>query len=98
MEHAIEVASNHPALAGHFPNNPIVPGALVLELVAQAFKNEVGKDVEILGLPRVKFLSPLKPETPFKIVFEIIKNTARFTCSADKIKIASGQLEFKHNA
>ena len=91
----MEVDPNHPALAGHFPNNPIVPGALVLDLVAQAFRNEAGKDIEILGLPRVKFLSPLKPKTPFKIVFEVFENTARFTCSADKTTIASGQLEFK---
>ena len=27
----LRIASNHPALAGHFPGQPIVPGALLLD-------------------------------------------------------------------
>ena len=32
----LRVASDHPALAGHFPGQPIVPGALLLDEVLHA--------------------------------------------------------------
>jgi 3-hydroxymyristoyl/3-hydroxydecanoyl-(acyl carrier protein) dehydratase len=32
----LRIASDHPALAGHFPGHPIVPGALLLDEALQA--------------------------------------------------------------
>lgn len=94
MEHAIEIAADHPSLAGHFPNNPIVPGAVILDMAAQALKDEVGEDVKIITLPRVKFISQLNPGQPAIITFRITGNSARFTCSANGKDIAVGQMEF----
>lgn len=94
MEHVMEIASDHPALAGHFPDNPIVPGAMILDMTAQALKKEVGEDIKILKITRAKFLSPLPPGRPMAITFSITGNLARFTCSAQGRDIAVGQLEF----
>ncbi len=49
----------HPALAGHFPGNPIVPGALLLDCVVAA----VGQGAADGGvvIRSVKFLHPLRP-------------------------------------
>ena len=94
MKHVMEIPSDHPALAGHFPNAPIVPGALILDMAAQALKMEMGEDVKILKITRAKFLSPLKPGAPAAITFSITGNAARFTCSAGGTDIAVGQMEF----
>ena len=48
----------HPALAGHFPGNPVVPGVVVLERVAAALR--AWRDVRVAQLD-AKFMHPLLP-------------------------------------
>ncbi len=94
MKHVIEIAADHPSLAGHFPDNPLVPGAVILDMTARALQDEMGNDVKIIKLPRVKFISPLAPEQSATIIFRISGNSARFTCSANGKDIAVGEMEF----
>ena len=42
-----EVAQNEPSLAGHFPDQPIFPGSLIIEALAQA--SGIMINVEYLG-------------------------------------------------
>jgi 3-hydroxymyristoyl/3-hydroxydecanoyl-(acyl carrier protein) dehydratase len=60
----------HPALAGHFPGNPIVPAVVLLERVAEAIGNAFGPQARLVRLASVKFLSPLAPGERFRIVLE----------------------------
>ena len=53
------VAASHPALPGHFPGQPIVPGVVLLERVAATARRAFA--AEVAGLPQVKFLRPLHP-------------------------------------
>ena len=53
-----------PFLDGHFPSNPIVPGAILLGYAADALSEW---DREIASVIRMKFLRPLLPEIPFVI-------------------------------
>jgi predicted LPLAT superfamily acyltransferase len=53
------IAADHPALDGHFPGNPVVPGVIVLEQVQRALEERIGA-LRLTGLPQVKFLSPLR--------------------------------------
>ena len=64
-------------LKGHFPNNPIVPGVILCEILAQSAcvllqdKMQEGKTPMYIGLDKVRFRSPVKPgdtiETECKI-------------------------------
>jgi len=38
LQTTLRIDPAHPALAGHFPGNPIVPGVVVLERVAAALR------------------------------------------------------------
>ena len=58
--HAFTVAHDHPALPGHFPGNPVVPGVLLLEQVVSLLESLHGPR-PALRLPQVKFLQPLLP-------------------------------------
>ncbi len=54
-------------LRGHFPDNPIVPGVILCEILAQSCcvllqdKMEEGKTPVYTGLNKVKFRSPVRP-------------------------------------
>ena len=63
------VSANEPFFQGHFPNDPIMPGVLILEAMAQTggilvltlfpqFKN---KPFYFAGLDKVRFRKPVRP-------------------------------------
>jgi 3-hydroxymyristoyl/3-hydroxydecanoyl-(acyl carrier protein) dehydratase len=55
---ALYFASDHPSAAGHFPSNPVVPGALVLDGVAAAIAGEAGESG--IMIRAAKFLHPIR--------------------------------------
>ena len=55
---SLRIDAAHPALPGHFPGNPLVPGVVLLERVAAALKAWRGSAV---GKLEVKFVRPLRP-------------------------------------
>ncbi|MFY9314714.1 MAG: AMP-binding protein [Burkholderiales bacterium] len=64
------VAESHPALAGHFPGDPIVPGAWLLALVERAARQRFGDDFRVLAIPAASFRAPLRPQEAFRILLE----------------------------
>ena len=72
-------------LDGHFPGNPIVPGVIQCEILAQSvcvlLKDAVaGKAVTTLytGLDKVRFKNPVKPGDLFETECKIVKNKGPF--------------------
>lgn len=61
VELRFAVPATHPALPGHFPGRPVVPGVVLLDLAFAAARREFG-----LGparrLLRAKFTAPVLPE------------------------------------
>ena len=74
------VPADHPALAGHFPGEPIVPGVVLLDHVLRA----AGKGKA--RFPVVKFHAPLGPGEEFEI--EITGQ--KFSVHRGETLIASG--------
>jgi 3-hydroxymyristoyl/3-hydroxydecanoyl-(acyl carrier protein) dehydratase len=68
MDCVFSVAADHPALPGHFPGNPVVPGVLVLDHVMARLRACTGR--EVTGLPRVKFSAPLLPGEAAEVRFQ----------------------------
>lgn len=58
-EARLVVPADHPALAGHFPGRPIVPGVLLLDAVMQAIAAHTGSAPH--RLLRAKFMAPVGP-------------------------------------
>jgi 3-hydroxymyristoyl/3-hydroxydecanoyl-(acyl carrier protein) dehydratase len=56
----VRIAAAHPALPGHFPGNPIVPGVVLLDRIAAAIERSRG--ARIAKIAAVKFLAPLNPD------------------------------------
>lgn len=56
-----EFAADHPTAAGHFPGNPIIPGALLLDAVLLALAGDAGKAIAGAEIRSVKFLRLVRP-------------------------------------
>ncbi len=70
-------------LKGHFPGNPIVPGVIQCEILAQSAcvllaDVSEGKTPYYTGLDHVKFRNPVRPGDVFETECEIIKNKGAF--------------------
>ncbi|MBL8258884.1 MAG: hypothetical protein JNM60_03605 [Candidatus Competibacteraceae bacterium] len=95
VERSFSIAADHPSLAGHFPGNPIVPGAVILDEVLQAFAAQY-PDRNASGMPVVKFLAPLRPEQTCIVRFlGATAGKLRFECvREDGQMLAQGQLRW----
>lgn len=88
----LRIGADHPALAGHFPGHPVVPGVVLLERVAAALAAWRGQCVARLD---AKFLQPLAPDEDAWI--ELVPATAPrvgFTVTrSDGVVLTRGSLE-----
>lgn len=66
------VGENHPALAGHFPNNPVVPGTVVLD-ESLAVLREQGV-ASVIRIERAKFMATLPLDVPCQVRASSRKN------------------------
>ena len=85
------IRPDHPALAGHFPGNPIVPGIVLLTEILQALERSTEWTSNSFQLHSVKFTAPLRPGDPFIILLE--SSSARqlsFAVTRGPTRIVSG--------
>ncbi|WHZ19355.1 MAG: hypothetical protein OJF55_001504 [Rhodanobacteraceae bacterium] len=87
---ALRIEASHPALAGHFPGNPVVPGVVLLERVAAALKSWRGLAI---GKLDAKFVRPLLPGEDAMIELCEDNGGVRFSVvHADGTTLARGTL------
>ncbi len=84
------IPHSHPALAGHFPGHPVVPGVLILEAVLSAASQQ--EEHPIQGVAQAKFISVLLPDEPCIITFSRSIQGIRFSCTANDRRVATGLL------
>lgn len=85
---------DHPAAEGHFPGNPIIPGAVLLSETLRAIENDLGVSLSPFRIKAAKFFSPTRPGDRVLIEFTGgVPGEIRFACAVHGRKVLAGQLE-----
>jgi len=92
FEQALRIGAGHPALPGHFPGAPLVPGVVLLEQVALALRAWRGQ--RLGRVLEAKFAAPLLPEETATLRLTAADGArARFEIRRDGILLARGLVE-----
>jgi 3-hydroxyacyl-[acyl-carrier-protein] dehydratase len=73
------VTFNEPFFQGHFPGQPIMPGVLIVEAMAQvagvmAFSSGIeGKSVFFMSIEKAKFRKPVVPGDQLKLEIKVLQ-------------------------
>lgn len=73
-------ATDHPTAAGHFPDNPIIPGALLLDAVLHAVLGGIDAPAPY-EIRMVKFLRPVRPGERIRIDWRAERGETHFRCT-----------------
>jgi len=87
------ISPGHPALPGHFPGNPVVPGVVILDVVRRAAEPSFGPGLRITRLPQAKFVRPLLPGQEAAVDLELRETLLQFVVSRGDEIIARGAFE-----
>lgn len=94
-ERMVTIGADHPSLAGHFPGHPVVPGVVMLGEIMNAIRVMTKENIEFVGMPSAKFLSPLNPGEPLTIrLNQQGEGATEFTCTTGSRLIANGSLRY----
>jgi len=84
---------DHPAALGHFPGNPIIPGAVLLSETAQAIAADLDSAPALCQVRSAKFLHPVRPGDRVLIRFtRDAGGEIRFHCAVEGRPVLTGQM------
>ena len=89
----ITIAPEHPALAGHFPGAPILPGVLLLDEMMRAVEQDRSHPGTCWRIGAAKFVKPVRPGETLTLEHEPLPNgSIRFSISSAGQPVAHGVL------
>ena len=100
------VSGNEPFFQGHFPGNPVMPGVLIIEALAQvgavamlSIPDWKGKTAYFAGIEKAKFRKKVVPGDVLMLETTIVKvkgpmGIGKGIATVDGVKVAEAELTF----
>jgi 3-hydroxyacyl-[acyl-carrier-protein] dehydratase len=93
---SIRIPVDHPAFAGHFPGDPLLPGVALLAEVLEAVLDVPALATLVGPAPRIgaaKFLAPVRPGAALVLQLDAGARGVRFEVREGERVAASGSFE-----
>jgi 3-hydroxyacyl-[acyl-carrier-protein] dehydratase len=90
----IKLNAEHEIFKGHFPGNPVLPGACTVEILKELIEYETDKDLIIAGAGTIKYISFINPCNHTILDIDLIlkeKENGELSCTAS---VHSGETSF----
>jgi 3-hydroxyacyl-[acyl-carrier-protein] dehydratase len=83
----------HAAAQGHFPGNPIIPGAYLLSEILRAMGDRLERRLYPCVIAYAKFVRPVRPGDRMSIEFsEVAEKRIKFSCSVGRVEVVTGEI------
>ncbi len=57
----LHINSNHKIFEGHFPNQPVVPGVCMMQMIKEILEQVIGNETNLTQAADMKFLAVINP-------------------------------------
>ena len=71
---SIQLNAEHPIYKGHFPEQPITPGACLMQITEELLSLAKGKRMQIREVSNLKFVALHTPDKPIEVAFKDLGN------------------------
>ena len=94
IEATITIDKTHSIFNGHFPNQPIVPGVCMIQMIKELLENHLNTNLFFTSAGNIKFLAMINPE-----VNSVLSVDIQFTSPSNKswdvdAKLFAGETTF----
>ena len=79
----VSINKTHKIFEGHFPNQPVVPGVCMIQMIKEILENHLSEKLLLNSASNIKFLSVINPEIHNKLNVEITYTTTDNSFSVD---------------
>ncbi len=79
---ALEIDVNHEIFNGHFPDQPVVPGACMVQLVKDILEKRLNTSLQLKIANNLKFLELINPQTTTRLQLQL-----NYTIEEELIKV-----------
>ena len=56
------INADHKIFEGHFPNQPVVPGVCMMQMIKEILEQVIGKETNLVQAADMKFLAVINPQ------------------------------------
>lgn len=71
----IRLNEDHPIFKGHFPGQPVLPGACMLQMVKEILQEQLSQSVKLKKAMNLKFIAPIDPRLTDELLLELSYKT-----------------------
>ena len=76
--HTLRFDETHAVFASHFPGNPIVPGAVLVDVMRAVATDILGVEAQVVTVKNAKFITVIVPKNDL-----LLKITTRYTLAGE---------------